>query len=128
VRDRRTGLTIAGVDDPSAFGSYDEYREKIDELVKGAPKNEPLLFVNHQPLHFRKAAEEGVGLMLSGHTHNGQMFPAGFVTKMVFKDGHKGLNRHGDSYLYVCVGSGTWGPPIRVGAPSEIAIIDLKEP
>jgi predicted MPP superfamily phosphohydrolase len=86
-----------------------------------------MVFLNHQPIHFKKAAELGVGLMLSGHTHNGQMFPAGYVTKMVFKDGHKGLNRVGDSYLYVCIGSGTWGPPLRVGAPSEIAVIDIVE-
>lgn len=125
TKDKATGLIIAGVDDPSAFENYDAYRGQIDELVKAAPEGKPLVFLNHQPIHFRKAAELGVGLMLSGHTHSGQMFPAGFVTKMIFKDGYKGLNRFDDSYLYVCIGSGTWGPPIRIGAPSELVVIDI---
>jgi predicted MPP superfamily phosphohydrolase len=125
TKDKGTGLIVAGVNDPTAFDNYDAYREKIDELVKGAPEGKPLVLINHQPIHFKRAAELGVGLMLSGHTHSGQMFPAGFVTKMIFKDGYKGLNRLGDSYLYVCIGSGTWGPPIRVGAPSEIVVIDI---
>ncbi len=127
LKDEKTGLMIAGVDDPGAFENYDAYRAKIDELVEEAPKGKPLVFVNHQPLHFKKAAEKGVGLMLSGHTHSGQMFPSGFITKMVFKDGYKGLNKFKDSYLYVCIGSGTWGPPLRVGAPSEIIVLDVVE-
>ena len=127
VRDGGTGLTILGVDDPSAFESYEAYRSRIEELSKGAAGSEAKILVNHQPLHFRKAAELGVGLMLSGHTHSGQMWPAGFVTKMIFKDGDRGLNRAGDSYLYVCIGSGSWGPPMRVGAPSEIVVVDIVE-
>jgi len=125
TKDKGTGLIMAGVDDPAAFESYDAYRKKIDEIVKEAPGGEPLVFVNHQPIHFKRAAELGVGLMLSGHTHSGQMFPAGSLTRKIFKDGDRGLNRSGDSYLYVCIGSGTWGPPIRVGAPSELIVMDI---
>jgi predicted MPP superfamily phosphohydrolase len=125
VVDRSTGVVFIGVDDPTAFESYDIYRERIEELVSGAPKGKPVVLLNHQPLHFRKAAELGVGLMLSGHTHSGQMWPAGFVTKAIFKDGDRGLNRVKDSYLYVCIGTGSWGPPMRVGAPSELIVIDI---
>jgi len=127
VTDKKNGLVIAGVDDPGAFENFDAYRAKIDELVEEAPSGKPLVFINHQPIHFNKAAENGVGLMLSGHTHSGQMFPSGLFTKMIFKDGYKGLNRYRDSFLYVCIGSGTWGPPLRIGAPSEIIILDIKE-
>ncbi|MGA1848073.1 MAG: metallophosphoesterase [Thermoplasmatota archaeon] len=125
VSDGTSGAVFIGVDDPTAFESYDAYREKIEELVSGAPKEMPVVLLNHQPLHFRKAAELGVGLMLSGHTHSGQMWPAGFVTKAIFKDGDRGLNRVGDSYLYVCIGTGSWGPPMRVGAPSELIVLDI---
>jgi len=125
VIDKVTGVSIIGVSDPSAFESHDAYREKIEVLVSRAPKGRPLIFLNHQPIHFRKAAELGVGLMLSGHTHSGQMWPAGFVTKAIFKDGDRGLNRVGDSYLYVCIGTGSWGPPMRVGAPSELVVLDI---
>ncbi|MGA1820389.1 MAG: metallophosphoesterase [Thermoplasmatota archaeon] len=127
VVERGTGVTLMGVDDPSGFESYEAYRHKIEELSSGAPEDRPVILVNHQPLHFRKAAELGVGLMLSGHTHSGQMWPAGFVTKMIFKDGDRGMNRLGDSYLYVCIGTGSWGPPMRVGAPSEVVVLDIVE-
>jgi predicted MPP superfamily phosphohydrolase len=125
IVDEGTGVSLIGIDDPSAFESYDAYRRRIEELVSGAPKDRPIILLNHQPLHFTKAAELGVGLMLSGHTHSGQMWPAGFVTKAIFKDGDRGLNRVGDSYLYVCIGTGSWGPPMRVGAPSEVIVLDI---
>jgi len=127
VIDRGTGVSLLGVDDPSSFESYEAYRQRIEELVAAAPGNRPMILVNHQPLHFKKASELGVGLMLSGHTHSGQMWPAGFVTKWIFKDGDRGLNKAGDSYLYVCIGSGSWGPPLRVGAPSEVIVLDIVE-
>jgi predicted MPP superfamily phosphohydrolase len=125
MKDKKSGIYFAGVDDPQAFKNYDEYGDKIDKLVEEVPEGKPLVFINHQPIHFRKSADKGVGLMLSGHTHAGQMFPSGLITNWIFKDGYKGLNRYNDSYLYVCIGSGTWGPPLRIGAPSEIVIIDL---
>jgi len=127
VIDDGTGVNFLGVDDPTSFASYDAYRKRIEELASEAPGTEPVIFVNHQPLHFRKAAEIGIGLMLSGHTHSGQMWPAGFVTKMIYKDGDRGLNRIGDSYLYVCIGTGSWGPPMRIGAPSEVVVLDIVE-
>ncbi|MEA3557863.1 MAG: metallophosphoesterase [Candidatus Thermoplasmatota archaeon] len=121
-----THLTMIGVDDPSTFNNYDSYRARIEELVTSAHSG-PKILLNHQPIHFKKAAELGVSLMLSGHTHGGQMFPGGLLTRMIFKDGDRGLKRYNGSYLYVCIGSGSWGPPIRVGAPSELIIIDIEQ-
>ncbi|MFO8050258.1 MAG: metallophosphoesterase [Thermoplasmatota archaeon] len=123
--DQETGLSIIGVDDPSSFRSYHQYEEVIEKLVRASKSRRPMILVNHHPLHFKRSAELGVDLMLSGHTHSGQMFPAGLFTRMVYREGDRGLYKYGESYMYVCYGSGTWGPPMRVGAPSEIAIIDL---
>ncbi|MGA1866071.1 MAG: metallophosphoesterase [Thermoplasmatota archaeon] len=127
VLDRGTGIWVLGVDDPSSFESMEAYMKKIDELVSSMPPGSPVVLVNHQPLHFRRSAEMGVGLMLSGHTHSGQMWPGGLITRRVYRDGDRGLNRAGDSYMYVCIGTGSWGPPMRVGAPSEIIVIDIEK-
>ncbi|MBN1390861.1 MAG: metallophosphoesterase [Candidatus Thermoplasmatota archaeon] len=127
VIDRGTGVWVLGVDDPSSFESMDVYAKKIEELVSGIPPGSPIILVNHQPLHFRKSAEMGVGLMLSGHTHSGQMWPGGMLTKRIYREGDRGLNRVSDSYMYVCIGTGSWGPPMRVGAPSEIVVIDIEK-
>jgi predicted MPP superfamily phosphohydrolase len=125
--DAASGLTIAGIDDPSAFESFRDQGKKMEELIEKRIGNGLFVMVNHQPVHFKRAAEMGVSLMLSGHTHGGQMFPGGFITRMIYRDGDRGLSQYLDSYLYVCIGSGSWGPPIRVGAPSELVIIEIIE-
>ncbi|BEL03774.1 hypothetical protein Q0Z83_019650 [Actinoplanes sichuanensis] len=69
----------------------------------------------------------GVDLQLSGHTHGGQLWPgpllAGLANPTV-----AGLERYGDTKLYVSRGAGVWGPPVRVGAPSDITVVELASP
>ena len=72
----------------------------------------------------REAAERGVGLQLSGHTHGGQIFPWGLFVR-IDQPYVAGLSSHGESQIYVSRGTGYWGPPMRVGAPSEISLIEL---
>ena len=72
-----------------------------------------------------EAAERGVGLQLSGHTHGGQIFPWNFFVRLD-QPYVAGLSSHGDSQIYVSRGTGYWGPPMRVGAPSEISLIELE--
>ena len=84
------------------------------------------ILMSHQPVGFRMAAEKGVDLMLSGHTHGGQFFPFTHMTKLVWRQG-RGLHRHKGSYLYTTSGAGTWGPPMRMVANSEIVLIMLKK-
>ncbi len=78
----------------------------------------------HQPIVIHEAVRHGVDLQLSGHTHGGQMWPvthlAGLVNPTV-----AGLDRYGDTYLYVTRGAGAWGPPTRVGAPSDVTVVEL---
>ena len=118
-------LNVAGVDDRAGIPLhlYRDVPEK--ELLSGLDRRLFTLLLKHQPLVDRKA----VGLFdlqLSGHTHDGQIFPFKYVVRLFFPytAGHFDLGR--GSHLYVNRGTGTWGPPIRFLAPPEITVIDLE--
>ena len=72
------------------------------------------------------AKEVGIDLQLSGHTHKGQLFPFGFLTKKIYKGYDYGLHKDGRFHIYVTSGTGTWGPPMRIGSLSEIVAIRLR--
>ena len=73
----------------------------------------------------RLAKEYGIDLQLSGHTHKGQLFPFGWVTKIIYKGYEYGLHKEGAFTLNTTSGVGTWGPPMRTGSPGEIVVIKL---
>jgi predicted MPP superfamily phosphohydrolase len=75
---------------------------------------------------FSFAAERGVDLQLSGHTHRGQLFPFGLLTAALWNGFDRGLHRIGGLSLYVSSGTGTWGPPMRTGSRGEVVAIRLK--
>lgn len=122
--DKGTGMVVYGVDDPAGYQQYGEDKVDLDRVMGDDVKPASIL-VSHQPVDFGKAAGRGIGLMLSGHTHGGQIEPFGIFTRLIFRDGDRGLRRKGDSYLFVSTGAGTWGPPMRVGTSPEVIIIDL---
>ncbi|MEX1654016.1 metallophosphoesterase [Streptomyces pseudovenezuelae] len=78
----------------------------------------------HQPVQIHDAVDHGVDLQLSGHTHGGQLWPGNLLAKAA-NPTVAGLERYGDTQLYVSRGAGAWGPPPRVGAPSDITVIEL---
>ncbi|MEU1936108.1 metallophosphoesterase [Streptomyces coeruleorubidus] len=78
----------------------------------------------HQPVQIHDAVEHGVDLQLSGHSHGGQLWPGNFIAAAA-NPTVAGLERYGDTQLYVSRGAGAWGPPTRVGAPSDITVIEL---
>ncbi|MCD9873489.1 metallophosphoesterase [Streptomyces guryensis] len=78
----------------------------------------------HQPVQIHDAVRHGVDLQLSGHTHGGQLWPGNFIAAAA-NPTVAGLERYGDTQLYVSRGAGAWGPPTRVGAPSDITVIEL---
>jgi len=77
-------------------------------------------------IRFSLARELGVNLQLSGHTHDGQIFPFNFITKFIYDGYNYGLNYNEDLAIYTSCGVGTWGPPVRTGSRSEIVSIKLK--
>ena len=82
--------------------------------------------LSHQPKAIHDAAAGGIDLVLSGHTHGGQIWPGKYIVQLV-QPYVSGLHRHSErTWIYVHSGTGYWGPPVRVGVPSEIAVITLQ--
>lgn len=96
-----------------------EGRKTLDALFEGVDKSEPIIVMDHQPYHLDKAAAAGADVMLSGHTHRGQIAPNHWITGRLFELDW-GYLRKGDLHAVVSSGFGTWGPPIRLGSRSEI--------
>ncbi|MFJ8435760.1 metallophosphoesterase [Kitasatospora sp. NPDC094019] len=82
------------------------------------------VLLSHQPVTIHDAVRHGVDLQLSGHTHGGQLWPGNYIAELA-NPTVAGLERYGDTQLYVTRGAGAWGPPVRVGAPSDITIVTL---
>ena len=85
----------------------------------------PVILLDHQPMNLDEAGEAGVDLQLSGHTHDGQIFPVGLINRWVFEL-NWGYLRKGDTHYYVTSGVGTWGPPVRTGSSAEVVRIRLS--
>jgi hypothetical protein len=121
------GLVVAGVDDPSFLGGRGALAAAISTALAGRPAGLPVVLLSHQPLALEEAAEAGVSLMLSGHTHGGQLPPFQLLTGLAFPV-LEGLRRIGEMTVYVSRGSGYWGPPMRVFAPPEVTRFTLRSP
>ncbi|MBI5243365.1 MAG: metallophosphoesterase [Elusimicrobia bacterium] len=116
------GLQVAGVDDLMAAHIS---REDVSALLSKLDPKKPSVFLSHQSWMFDLAAAKGVRLMLSGHTHRGQIFPFRLFVRLFYRYVY-GLYRRGGSFLYVTSGAGQWGPPMRLFAPAEIVRIVLR--
>jgi hypothetical protein len=97
----------------------------VQALLAKARSPKFTVVMSHQPVYYKEMADAGQYLVLSGHTHKGQIFPFHFFTWLFYRHFY-GLYRIKDSAFYVTSGTGTWGPPLRWLAPSEIPIITLK--
>jgi len=116
-------FSIVGRDDRSAASFTGKPRKRLTELLQSVDRNYPVIVMDHQPFELSEAANEGIDLQLSGHTHNGQFFPNNLLAKRLFEHSW-GYLRKGEYQIIVSAGYGTWGPPIRIGNYSEI--IDLN--
>ncbi len=100
-------------------------RKELAELVKNINPSLPVILMDHQPFKLEEAVNAKVDLQLSGHTHNGQMWPFNYITDMVYEVGW-GYKKKGETNIYVSCGAGTWGPPVRTGSRPEIVFIKLR--
>jgi predicted MPP superfamily phosphohydrolase len=118
------GINIAGVDDPTGkyFGLSKGLPE--EELLSLLPRDKFTLLLKHQP-SVRINSLGLFDLQLSGHTHNGQIFPFRYLVKLFFSHITGWYDLPKGSHLYVSRGTGTWGPPIRFLSPPELTVIDL---
>lgn len=115
-------LTIAGVKDVRTA----RVQEKdVTRLLESVPAGNAVFYLSHQPLFVQTAADAGVGLMLSGHTHNGQIFPFNWLVKQQYPYIY-GLYTVDHLNLYVTSGWFYWGMPLRLFAPAEMAVIRVN--
>jgi predicted MPP superfamily phosphohydrolase len=119
-------LIIAGVDDRTAAGSgVPGHHTDHAAALAGTDPELPVLLLAHQPHQVDGAVAHGVDLQLSGHTHGGQMWPFHYLVRLD-QPVLQGLSRHGErTQLYTSRGTGFWGPPFRIFAPSEITLLTL---
>lgn len=118
-------IMVAGVTDYSAGRNVPSHRSDPDKATTGAPDCDFRIMLAHQPRSAPGVARAGVDLQLSGHTHGGQFFPWNLVVPL-FHPVALGLQRYNAMWVYVSRGSGYWGPPYRLGAPSEITLLTLR--
>ncbi|MEV7812192.1 metallophosphoesterase [Streptomyces flaveolus] len=113
---------LAGVNDVQG-----ESEGQGPDFAKALDDRDPAracVLLAHQPVQIHEAVRHGVDLQLSGHTHGGQLWP-GSLLAAAANPTVAGLDRYGDTQLYVSRGAGAWGPPTRVGAPSDVTVIEL---
>ncbi len=120
-------LVVAGVDDATAAASgHPGHHADHAAALADADASLPVLLLAHQPKQVAAAVAHGVDLQVSGHTHGGQIWPFHYLVRLDQPTVH-GLSRHGDrTQLYTSRGSGFWGPPLRIFAPSEITVLTLR--
>ena len=117
-------LDLAGIDDPTGGNFLPDHGPDLAGALAGRDPARPLVLLAHQPRQVHEAAEHGVSLQISGHTHGGQIFPFNFLVPLQ-QPFVAGLHRVRDTAIYVSRGTGYWGPPMRVGAPAELTRIEL---
>lgn len=119
-------LALFGRVDPSPIGGFGELiRKDITETLASINPNIPIVVMDHTPSNIEEYSSE-VDLVLSGHTHKGQMFPANLITKSIFVVDYGHHQKDADSPNFIVTsGAGTWWMPMRIGSNSEIVSILL---
>ena len=113
------GIQLIGI-------NYSEDKNNLSRVLKSLKINnsKPSILLYHVPKEFKTAVKNNIDLTLSGHTHGGQIFPFNLIER-IFSKYISGLYKEKDSYLYVSQGTGSWGPPMRLGTVAEITKIKL---
>jgi predicted MPP superfamily phosphohydrolase len=116
---------IVGREDRSSRQFGGKRRKELSDIMKDVDKSLPVIMMDHQPFNLEQAAQNGVDLQLSGHTHNGQLWPFNYIVEKVYELAW-GYKVVGNTHYYVSCGVGGWGPPIRTGSRPEIINIKLN--
>ena len=119
--------TIEIADSVTLVGRRDKtekHRLSLSELLKNVDQSKPVILLDHQPYELEIADKQGVDLLVSGHTHRGQLAPFQFITRSIYENDW-GYIQKGELHSVVTSGFGFWGPPIRTNSQSEIVQIQL---
>lgn len=126
VRRNGRSLVLAGVTDYTGGQFLPHHKSDPKASVLNAPSDTVKILLAHQPRTLYEAESLGFDLMISGHTHGGQFFPWNLVAT-IGQPYISGLHKHNGTWVYVSKGTGYWGPPVRLGARSEITVITLTD-
>jgi predicted MPP superfamily phosphohydrolase len=118
-------ILLIGRNDFSSRRFAGHERKALDEILADAPVDGRLkILLDHQPHDLAAAEAAGVYLQVSGHTHNGQLFPVNWIVAAMYENAYGHSTRGGTNY-WVTSGAGTWGPRVRTSGRTEIVSIDL---
>ena len=98
--------------------------KNLGQLLNGLDTSKPIIVMNHQPFNLDEVAKANVDLHLSGHTHNGQLWPFNYLTEAIFELSW-GLMKKGNTNFYVSSGYGSWGPLVRIGNRPEVVVFNV---
>jgi len=119
------GIQLIGRLDRNSNWFYGKDRKPLSELILQIDTSKPVILLDHQPFEYSESEKYGVDLELSGHTHNGQMWPLNYITSMIYELSY-GYLRKGKTQYIVSSGFGLWGPRVRSGSRSEILLLNIK--
>jgi predicted MPP superfamily phosphohydrolase len=100
-------------------------RKDLKKLMAEVDRSYPVIVMDHQPFNLAESSLEGIDLQLSGHTHNGQLWPLNYIVDAIYELSW-GYKKIANTHFYVSNGVGTWGPPVRIGNRPEIVQIRLS--
>ncbi len=120
-----SGIQLIGRLDRDSRRFYGRDRKPLGELVSGTDPDKPVLLLDHQPVNLAESEKYGIDLELSGHTHNGQLWPLNWIMKKTWELSY-GYLKKGKTQYIVSSGFGLWGPRVRSGSRSEILLLNLK--
>ena len=125
IREGNAVFDLVGVDDHRGSMIAEDGREDLGSALAGRDSRRPAILLAHDPATFRKASKLDIDLQISGHTHGGQIWPFGYIVRLAVPFVAGRYHRNG-SQLYVSRGTGFWGPPMRLFAPSEITELVIR--
>lgn len=113
-------FTIIGRND-----DLNKNRPSAEQLLQGVDTRLPVFLMDHRPSEIVAHSQLPIDVQVSGHTHNGQIFPGNLITNLVYRLGY-GYEKIGRGHYFVTSGYGFWGIPLRLGSQSEVMIIEVK--
>ncbi len=119
-----SSFILAGREDSSYKQFTGKQRKTLEEILKGTDQSLPVLLMDHSPFKLEQAEQAGVDLQMSGHTHNGQLWPFNYITGMIYEQDW-GYWKKGKTQYYISCGAGVWGPPVRIGSYPEIVVVNI---
>ncbi len=100
------------------------HRKTLDELLEGVSHDLPVILLDHRPTALQEVSRSIADMQLSGHTHNGQLFPVNLIIRRIYELTW-GYRKIGNTHFFVSSGLRLWGPPVKTAGKSEILLLDI---